>query len=206
MGFFAPDGKVARFLNALGNLIILNILTLIFCLPVITAGASLCALFTVTMRIVRKEEGMIIQGYWEAFVANFKKSTLVWIIYLSITLFLAFDIYILMRIDTTAMLVYRVVLLILIILISVVMLHFLVLQARFENTIKETLKNAVIVSAAKHILSVLMLAVMLMPFLLYMVSLRFLSLGFLLGLSGPAYIVSIYFVSVLKTIEGNDEP
>lgn len=206
MGFFAPDGKVARFLNALGNLIILNILTLIFCLPVITAGASLCALFTVTMRIVRKEEGMIIQGYWEAFVANFKKGTLVWIIYLSITLFLAFDIYILMRIDTTAMLVYRVVLLILIILISVVMLHFLVLQARFENTIKETLKNAVIVSAAKHILSVLMLAVMLMPFLLYMVSLRFLSLGFLLGLSGPAYIVSIYFVSVLKTIEGNDEP
>lgn len=206
MGFFAPDGKVARFLNALGNLIILNILTLIFCLPVITAGASLCALFTVTMRIVRKEEGMIIQGYWEAFVANFKKGTLVWIIYLSITLFLAFDIYILMRIDTTAMLVYRVVLLILIILISVVMLHFLVLQARFENTIKETLKNAVIVSAAKHILSFLMLAVMLMPFLLYMVSLRFLSLGFLLGLSGPAYIVSIYFVSVLKTIEGNDEP
>ena len=36
MGIFDADGKLARFLNALGNLIILNILTLICSLPIIT--------------------------------------------------------------------------------------------------------------------------------------------------------------------------
>ena len=45
MGIFAPDGKLAGFLNALGNLIVLNILTLICSIPIFTFGASMTALY-----------------------------------------------------------------------------------------------------------------------------------------------------------------
>ena len=38
MGIFSPDGALARLLNTLGNLIVLNILTIICCVPVFTAG------------------------------------------------------------------------------------------------------------------------------------------------------------------------
>lgn len=34
MGIFSPDGALARLLNTLGNLIVLNILTIICCVPV----------------------------------------------------------------------------------------------------------------------------------------------------------------------------
>ena len=51
MGIFAPDGKLAGFLNALGNLIVLNILTLICSIPIFTFGASMTALYTMVMRM-----------------------------------------------------------------------------------------------------------------------------------------------------------
>ena len=60
MGIFAPDGKLAGFLNALGNLIVLNILTLICSIPIFTFGASMTALYTMVMRMARKEDGKII--------------------------------------------------------------------------------------------------------------------------------------------------
>ncbi|MDO4623265.1 MAG: DUF624 domain-containing protein [Eubacteriales bacterium] len=205
MGIFAPDGKLAAFLNGLGSLIVLNILTLICCLPVVTAGAALCALFTMTMRMVRKEDGKIIKEYFAAFRQNFKKSTIVWLAGIFLTAFMAFDIYILSGMEGKWMLIYRIVLLVLIVILGIILLYYLMLQARFENTIRETLKNAVILAVVKHILSILMLAVMFAPFLLYMVSLRFLSVGFLLGISGPAYLISIFFVSVFRSLEPKTE-
>ena len=56
MGIFSPDGALARLLNTLGNLIVLNILTIICCVPVFTAGAAMTALYTMVMRMVRKED------------------------------------------------------------------------------------------------------------------------------------------------------
>ena len=74
MGIFAPDGKLAGFLNALGNLIVLNILTLICSIPIFTFGASMTALYTMVMRMARKEDGKIISEYFKAFKANFKQA------------------------------------------------------------------------------------------------------------------------------------
>lgn len=205
MGIFAPDAKVARFLNKLGSLIVLNIMTLICCIPILTAGAALTALFSMTLRLVRNEEGKIISGYGKAFMENFKKATLIWVTALAIGLFMAFDIRLLMTIPGTAYQIYRIVLFILILLEAVVLLHALMLTARFENTIPATLKNASILCAGKPLPAILMLLVMLMPCALYMVSLRFLSLGFLLGISGPAFLISIYFTDLFRPMEGEQE-
>ena len=73
MGIFSPDGALARLLNTLGNLIVLNILTIICCVPVFTAGAAMTALYTMVMRMARKEDGKIISEYFKAFKANFKQ-------------------------------------------------------------------------------------------------------------------------------------
>ena len=77
MGIFAPDGKLAGFLNALGNLIVLNILTLICSIPIFTFGASMTALYTMVMRMARKEDGKIISEYFKAFQwLIFKQATI----------------------------------------------------------------------------------------------------------------------------------
>ena len=55
--FFNLDSPVMNALNKMADLIWLNILTLICCIPVITIGASLTALNYVTLKLVRDEEG-----------------------------------------------------------------------------------------------------------------------------------------------------
>ena len=95
MGIFAPDGKLAGFLNALGNLIVLNILTLICSIPIFTFGASMTALYTMVMRMARKEDGKIISEYFKAFKANFKPATILWLIFGGLIAFMTFDIWLL---------------------------------------------------------------------------------------------------------------
>ena len=54
-------------LSHLADLMILNILTLICCIPLVTAGAAMTALYTMTMRMARNEEGSIVREYFQAF-------------------------------------------------------------------------------------------------------------------------------------------
>ena len=56
-GLFNYDGPLVSFLNRLADLVILNIVFLICCIPVFTIGASLTALSSMTMKMARKEEG-----------------------------------------------------------------------------------------------------------------------------------------------------
>ena len=188
MSIFAPDGKLARCLNCIGNLMILNILTLICCIPLVTAGAAMTALYTMTMRMARNEEGSIVREYFQAFRDNFKQATILWLIFGSLMVFLAFDIYILRSITGTFGLVME-------------CIHIFAVLARFENTTKNTAKNALLFCVSHFPQAILMLAVTICPLLLLSVSFRFISVVFLIGLSGPAYLAGIYFKSIFRRYE-----
>lgn len=75
MSFFNLDSPVMRFLTKVADLIILNILFLICCIPIVTIGAASTALYTVTMKSVRDEESYVIRSYFKAFKDNFKIGT-----------------------------------------------------------------------------------------------------------------------------------
>ena len=77
---FKVDGPVMRFLDLIANLIILNFLTLICCIPVVTAGAAFSSLHYVMLKVVREEEGYVVKDFFKAFRQNFKQSTIMWIL------------------------------------------------------------------------------------------------------------------------------
>ena len=201
MSIFAADSKLTVVLNTIGNLMVLNVLALICMLPVVTAGASLTALYTMTMRIVRKEEESIIRGFFAAFKDNLKKSTMIWIPGLALLVFMAFDIWLLRSITGTFGLVYRVLLFVLMLFIGMVLMHAFALTARFENTVKNTLKNAVVIVASHLPQSALMIVIFLLPVLLLFVSMRFVSVDILIGLSGPAWLASVYFCPLFHSFK-----
>ena len=70
---FNQDGWLYRGLNRLWDLIVLNILFFLTSIPIVTVGASLSALYTVTLKGVRKEDSYIVRSYFAAFRENFKK-------------------------------------------------------------------------------------------------------------------------------------
>jgi uncharacterized membrane protein YesL len=74
-----------RFFNAvdkLGNLVVLNLLFTLTCIPVVTIGASIVALLTMTNRLMNNSQTYIVREYFDVFKKNFKKATILWILQL----------------------------------------------------------------------------------------------------------------------------
>lgn len=201
MSIFAVDGKLAVFLNRLGSLIVLNLLTVVCCIPVVTAGAAMTALYAMTLRLTRGEEEQIVGNYLKAFRDNFKQATLLWLIGGGIVLFMAFDIWLLRSLSGTFGQVYRILLFALILLFVMVLIHAFAVLARFDNTTRNTVKNALLFCAGHIGPACLMAAVTLIPAILLTVSYRFFSVDILIGISGPAYVASMYFTPLFRAYE-----
>ena len=91
---FSYDSKFFIVLGKVSNIVILNLLFLISCIPIITIGTSITATYFVAMKIVRDEETYIVKEFIIRFKENFVKSTKIWFIMIVIGMVLGFDYYI----------------------------------------------------------------------------------------------------------------
>ena len=73
-GLLSPDSSFYRALNSATDLVILNALTILGCVPVVTAGASLTACARVTADMVREEDEYIVRSWWASFKGNLRQS------------------------------------------------------------------------------------------------------------------------------------
>lgn len=80
--FFDLESPLMRVLNRVADLMILNLLMVVCCIPIITTGAAVTAMHYVLLKMVRGEEGYLIRGFFKSFKANFKQATLIWLIML----------------------------------------------------------------------------------------------------------------------------
>lgn len=77
------DNPFFRLMGAIGDLVVLNILWLLCCLPVVTAGASTLALFAIVHKIVAGEDYRTASGFFKAFRRDFKQATALWLVVLA---------------------------------------------------------------------------------------------------------------------------
>ena len=201
MNLFSAEGRLAGVLNRLGDLIVLNMLTLVSVIPVVTAGAAVTSMFEITLKMVKNEEGPVAASYFRAFRGNFRKSTLIWLAGGGLTLFLGADIWLLGSVDGNWVRYYKLVLFVLAAAVLMFTFFALVTAARFENTLKNTIKNGILFCAIHFLKSILMFAVMLLPLGLLFVSNRFWCVIVLIGISGPAFLTSIYFRDLFRDFE-----
>ena len=75
--FFSMDNKFFTFMNKVADLCILNIICLVCCIPIVTAGASITAMYYVTLKMVRNEEAYIVRSFFKSFKDNFKQATII---------------------------------------------------------------------------------------------------------------------------------
>lgn len=75
--FLLGETPLGRFLNTVVNLVILNLLFVICCIPIITVGASTAALCYSVSALSRGEEQMI-KIFFKGFKMNFRQSFILW--------------------------------------------------------------------------------------------------------------------------------
>ncbi len=89
---FDYDSPIIRFLNKGADLLILNILFIVCSLPVVTIGASLSAMYAVSLRSVRYGDGYVAPTFFKAFKESFVQATIAWLIVAACGLLIFFDI------------------------------------------------------------------------------------------------------------------
>lgn len=141
---FDLDNPFFRFIAKLVDVIWLNILWLVFSIPVVTIGASTTAMFSVTMKMARDKEGYVFQGFWKSFKENFRQATIIWILILVVGTVLGTDIYYFYN-STAKYARWGMAAMMGLSSLSLCTIAYIFpLQAQFENSVKQTIKNAFI--------------------------------------------------------------
>ena len=149
MNGFGLDGKLFRGLTKAGDFIILAVITVVFCLPVVTIGASLTAAFYSGIKLVRDEESYVYKDFWKSFKMNFVQGLLLEIVHGVIGFLLFIDLrasvqWGLVQGSQIGTLFIFVVIGVMAIWVGIMLYSFAMLS-RYDNKLFGTLKNALII-------------------------------------------------------------
>lgn len=164
---FRYDSKFWGTVGVIGDMVVINILYILSCIPIITVGAATSALYAVMRKMAKKEEGYIVKGYMKALRENLKKSTGIWLIFLLLFSLIYGDLKIVKNTfdSSNTQSIAMGFFLVSFLLAVAICVFALVLQSGYENTVKNTLKNATILMLAQLPWTVVILFTTLSPVL-----------------------------------------
>ncbi|MEE3481111.1 MAG: YesL family protein [Lachnospiraceae bacterium] len=207
-GGLSYDSPFMRALSVLGDLMILNIITIICCVPVVTAGASFTAMHYVLLKRVRGTEGYIISTFFDAFKKNLKKSIPIWLIMIAVYAALFVDWRIIrMQGDEfpgwVIVALYSV-----IVVVYVISLFVFPVFARYENTIYGTFKTAFSTAVSGFPFRTILAAlVYILPFvMLYFMGYSVIPIFLAFCFSGPGFIRAALYSGIFMGYEGEEKP
>lgn len=208
MRFNITDNVIVRALSKICDMVCLNILWLICSIPIVTIGASTTALYTVMLKIIKNEEGYILRGFFKAFKTNFRQSTIIWIVLLLLGTVCWVDFQVSGMIPGTAGLVMRSIFLLAGFILLSVTIYIFPLIARYENSIRATFQNALILTVGRLPYTILMAAITVAAVIASLwntLTLMFaLPLWLIIGVALLAWINSYILRRVFVIFENND--
>lgn len=146
---FRPDSPLMRFMMLITNLIALNVLWLIGCIPIVTAGASTVAMHTVLLSYINRKDDAVLKPFFRAFRENFRAVTPLWLMNLLVGAVMVAEI---VYLSVGAQLWLKVVFGVLLLIYGAATSYLYPLLARYETTAKQALLNSFMLPV-RHLLS-----------------------------------------------------
>jgi uncharacterized membrane protein YesL len=202
MKIFNLDSPLMVFLGRVADLMIINILTLLCCIPIITIGPAFTAAHYVSLKMVRNEDCYIVRSYFKSFKENFKQATIIWLLILVAILVMVGDFYIITKSGLEFSNVMKIVIIVVGVIVLMTTVYVFPVLARFENTIIATLKNAFLMSVLQLLKTALMLVLYVAPFILAIFVYQAVPVVMLLGISVPIYVSAMLYNGFFQKIEG----
>ena len=197
---FRYDSGIMSFLGKVADILILNLLTLLCCIPIVTIGASITAAHYTALKMHRDTDNYVVRNFFRSFKANLLQGILIWILWIVVVALsvLAYLFYPEGGIST----VLKIIMCSMLIFIAMTTMWLFPMQARFSNSIRITIRNAFMFSC-RYILRTLGMLVVtatgaaLWIFLgaeLYWIPLLF-------GISLPIYLCAMMYSKVFEKLE-----
>lgn len=202
MSIFNVNSGFARFMSRAVDVLELNILWVIFSLPVFTMGASTCAAYYVTLKLVDEEEGYIGKMFLKAFKDNFKQGTIMWFI----TAACGYLCYLIWQAISKGDDVNFIIIVGAIILTAIVVtvnFYTYPLLARYENTIKKSIMNSIVICTLYFGRTLITLAVTALEFVIIFWNKWTMLAGILIGPEFIIYTISGFAKKIFLDSEKN---
>lgn len=149
MKIIDPNSPLIQALGKLSDIIICNIMFVLFSLPMFTVGASLTALCSCMQRLIEdREDDLVAKDFWRAFKSNFKQATVIWLLLLLVILLLIGFFYTVNAMIDVLGRAYLLPYFLIVILFLFGVQYVFPIQARYRLRIRDTLKNAWLLSIA----------------------------------------------------------
>jgi len=200
--------SLLKFLNDLFDLMVLNWFWMLCCIPVITVGPATCAMYSVTLKLVRDEPANVAKDFFRGFRENFKAGLLLGLPAVLLPVVAAGDAWFAMQQTGWMESLY----LVIAVIIAVIWLLFIgytfALQAMFDAPLKVQILNACKLTFVAPGKAIAIWLLLLLPVILILVlppaALK--ALGFLYiaaGFSGPVYFASRIQRNVFDRVNGS---
>ena len=159
------ENPILSFMSKLVDLMLLNVLTILCCVPIVTIGASITAAHYTALKMHRGES-YVWRNFWKSFKENFKQSTIIWIIF-AIFFVVEYLAFITLSNGTSETdLTMQGVIVATGVFGICFMLWVFPLQSKFVNKIWKTIYTSFVMTFKHIIRTVLLLALFILPFLL----------------------------------------
>lgn len=198
---FDLDSPVMQVLNKIADLLWINILTMICSLPIFTAGAALTAAHYVSLKLHRNEGSYVTKEFFKSFKMNFKQSTLIWLLVLFVAAIFGMDYLIITKSGLQIPKVLQFLILMVAMLFLFMVMWVFPVQARFDNKISRTIKNAFSLSIAQLPRTILMIILYILPYVICLLSFRLIPIYFICGISAPVYVSAMLYNKMFKKLE-----
>lgn len=198
--FFSIDGALYRFLSRLWDMIKLNFLWFIFCIPIVTIGAATVAAYSVTLKMVEENESYVGRQFIKAFKENWKQGIPLGLIamFCSYVVYLDFEFF--NKIENNPMIFLIFGLLAAVVFFSALIYAF-PLSARYENTLRNTLKNSVDITVKYFPRTLFLAVILLIEGVLFLFNSTTLFFGILIGPACIMLTVSGFAIRIFHDIE-----
>ena len=199
---FSPDSGLTRVLSYVGDLMVLNVLFLVCCIPVVTAGGAAAALYTVAFRMAEERDGEVVRPFFRALKGSFLKGLAFELIFAAAAALILLGVSAVNSNPEALPREFNAVYLLVSVLLVTVMSWTWPLEAKFENTVGRTLKNALVLGLTHPPVTLAAVVLNLIPAALALFATYwFLAAGIvwcLFWFSGTAVLCSLLFGRALK--------
>lgn len=203
---FDSDNPVMKFLARLVDLVILNVITLLYSLPLITLGGALTAMNNVLLHYVRGDETYTIRMFRKSFRINFRQGIPEGILALAAAGIAAVDLWVLHGSESRMATLMMFVVTIIAIMIFITCVYMFALQSRYENTVGGTILNALRLAVGNLPRSAGMVIIWLIWILILVYLHNAASLAILIfGLSLPGYLCAMLYNGIFEDLESEEE-
>ena len=164
--FLRTESPVMRFLDKMKDLIWLNLIWIAFCIPVVTIGPATTSLYMVARKMARGDWPKVWRTFITEFKQCFRKSFLMSLCLLVPEALLGIYLFVTVSGPPGEAITLTVLCGIAGILLGFICSYAWPLSAYFENTVPQTLKNAMLLPMTNPLLALAVTALNLLPWLL----------------------------------------